>query len=297
MATHVSVDGGEHGPVTMGYYTRADLPFYYALADAFTVCDAYFSSVIGPTDPNRVMSMSGTIDPARDGGRAGGRDVRQPDRGVRQTDLGDDAATAAGRRGELEGLQRPALRAGADPGCPTSRPSPTRSRSPASNWSAEASPRTSRTISRRTSGGTSCRRCRGSCRRWHSASIPPRRPVTARTSSTACSRTLVANPAVWAQTVLFVTHDENGGFFDHVPPLTPPPGTEGEWLTGTLPAAAGGIDGPVGLGLPRRPAWSSRRSAGAATCARRRSTTPRCCASSRPGSASRCPTCRHGGAA
>jgi phospholipase C len=60
---------------------------------------------------------------------------------------------------------------------------------------------------------------------------------------------LVSNPAVWAHTVLFVTHDENGGFFDHVPPLTPPPGTEGEWLTGNLPAAAGGITGPVGLGF------------------------------------------------
>ena len=69
VATHVSVDGAAHGPVTMGYYTRADLPFYYALADAFTVCDAYFSSVIGPTDPNRLMSMSATIDPA---GTAGG---------------------------------------------------------------------------------------------------------------------------------------------------------------------------------------------------------------------------------
>jgi phospholipase C len=46
-----------------GYYTREDLPFYYALADAFTVCDSYFSSVIGPTDPNRVMAISASIDP------------------------------------------------------------------------------------------------------------------------------------------------------------------------------------------------------------------------------------------
>ncbi|BBB61716.1 hypothetical protein UNDKW_3443 [Undibacterium sp. KW1] len=26
---------------TMGYFDRGDLPFYYALADAFTICDAY----------------------------------------------------------------------------------------------------------------------------------------------------------------------------------------------------------------------------------------------------------------
>jgi phospholipase C len=53
----------------MGYFTRQDLAFYYALADAFTVCDGYFCSVLGPTDPNRLMLMSATIDPA---GSAGG---------------------------------------------------------------------------------------------------------------------------------------------------------------------------------------------------------------------------------
>jgi len=42
--------------LTMGYYTRADLPFYYAVTDAFTLCDNYFSSVIGPTDPNRLYT-------------------------------------------------------------------------------------------------------------------------------------------------------------------------------------------------------------------------------------------------
>jgi len=35
---------------------------------------------------------------------------------------------------------------------------------------------------------------------------------------------LMANPSVWAKTVLFLTFDENGGFFDHVPPTTAPPG-------------------------------------------------------------------------
>ena len=53
----------------MGYYTRKDLDFYYALADAFTLCDHYHCSVIGPTDPNRLYAMSGTLDPA---GVAGG---------------------------------------------------------------------------------------------------------------------------------------------------------------------------------------------------------------------------------
>ena len=53
---------------------------------------------------------------------------------------------------------------------------------------------------------------------------PGRRGVHQR----ACSSTLLANPAVWAKTVLFVTYDENGGFFDHVAPPVAPPGTAGE---------------------------------------------------------------------
>ena len=60
---------------------------------------------------------------------------------------------------------------------------------------------------------------------------------------------LVSNPGVWAQTVFIVNYDENGGFFDHVPPPTAPAGTAGEYLTGTLPSSAGGIAGPIGLGF------------------------------------------------
>jgi phospholipase C len=62
--------------------------------------------------------------------------------------------------------------------------------------------------------------------------------------------TLNSNPDVWARTVLLVIYDENGGFFDHVPPPTPPAGTDGEYLTmKPLPADAGGFAGPVGLGF------------------------------------------------
>ena len=57
-------DGVSSGPETMGYYKREDLPFYFSLAEAFTLCDGYHCSVLGPTDPNRLMSMSASIDPA-----------------------------------------------------------------------------------------------------------------------------------------------------------------------------------------------------------------------------------------
>lgn len=48
-------------PLTLGYYTRQDIPFYYSLADAFTVCDQHFCSSLTGTTPNRLFFWTGTI--------------------------------------------------------------------------------------------------------------------------------------------------------------------------------------------------------------------------------------------
>ncbi|HLN02810.1 MAG TPA: phospholipase C, phosphocholine-specific [Bryobacteraceae bacterium] len=48
-------------PLTMGYYDREDLPFYYALADVFTICDQHFCSSLTATTPNRLHLWTGTI--------------------------------------------------------------------------------------------------------------------------------------------------------------------------------------------------------------------------------------------
>lgn len=48
-------------PLTLGFYDREDIPFYYAFADAFTVCDQNFCSSMTPTHPNRYYLWSGTI--------------------------------------------------------------------------------------------------------------------------------------------------------------------------------------------------------------------------------------------
>ena len=50
-------------PLTMGYYTREDIPFYYALADAFTICDQHFCSSITGTTTNRHFFWTGTCVP------------------------------------------------------------------------------------------------------------------------------------------------------------------------------------------------------------------------------------------
>ena len=46
------------GPYTMGYFTEDDIPFQWALAKAFTLCDNYHCSVLGPTNPNRLYMWS-----------------------------------------------------------------------------------------------------------------------------------------------------------------------------------------------------------------------------------------------
>jgi len=52
-------------PLTMGYYSREDIPFYYAMADAFTVCDQNFCSAMTSTNPNRLFFWAGTVKEAQ----------------------------------------------------------------------------------------------------------------------------------------------------------------------------------------------------------------------------------------
>jgi phospholipase C len=48
------------GMRTMGFYDRTDLPFYYALFSAFAISDRYFCSVLSQTFPNRFFLLAGT---------------------------------------------------------------------------------------------------------------------------------------------------------------------------------------------------------------------------------------------
>jgi len=48
------------GARAMGYYTAEDLPFYYWLANEFALGDHYFSSMPGPTFPNRMFLYGAT---------------------------------------------------------------------------------------------------------------------------------------------------------------------------------------------------------------------------------------------
>ena len=94
---------------------------------------------------------------------------------------------------------------------------------------------------------------------WIIASVvdsdhPPAPALFGENTLSAIITALTANPAAWAKTALFVTYDENGGFFDHVAPVTAPAGTPGEYVTVAAvpdPTVVGNppINGPIGLGF------------------------------------------------
>jgi phospholipase C len=248
-------EGPQQGTLTMGYYTRADLPYYYALADAFTLCDGYHCSVMGPTHPNRLMQMSGTLDPA---GKAGGPVVST--NGTPSAlfsvhwDTMPEALEDAGVSwkyynppGSLYSIQT--MR---KIGLTTDSVLPyfSQYQNPNSNLYKKAFlPSFPNDFAADVKAGTLPKVS------WISTPAgydehPPAPPFLGEWFTDQVLQTLLSNPDVWSKTVLFHMYDENDGFFDHVDPPVAPPGTEGEYLTvSPLPDAAQGIAGPIGLGF------------------------------------------------
>ena len=267
-------EGNPNGALTMGYYDRSDLGFYYAAADAFTLCDAYHCSVLGPTHPNRLMATSGTIDPA--GSRGGPVTDTNPDPTVRWSctwptvqevleDAGvswkvynpssadvppqyaflsefptwDPALYNPTANPEVMGISDTVLayfKSFEDPTSALYQKAflPTFPGQFLRDVTARALPSVSWIIP---PAGfdehPSCSPARGM---WFTAQV---------------LKALASQPDVWSRTVLFLMYDESDGWFDHVPPPTPPRGTAGEYITSSQPLASDtlGIRGPVGLGL------------------------------------------------
>ena len=251
VATHLATDGPVNGPVVMGYYTRADVPVHRALADAFTICDHYFCSVLGPTSPNRLFWMTGTIDPeGKDGGPVL-ETALDPKPGVYSWRTYPEQLQEAGiswriyahqgipgfmERPFLSGMMRqfrsfvqdehsPLAVNGIRPSFPDDfRSDVARGTLPAVSWVIPS---------------------------LLTCEHPAMPPAEGAVGILHVLDILTANPAVWEKTALIVSYDENGGLFDHVPPPVPPPGTPGEYITAPLGGVtdAEGVAGPIGLGF------------------------------------------------
>jgi phospholipase C len=244
VSEHVKIDGAANGAMTMGYYRRPDLEFYYALADAFTLCDHYHCSVIGPTDPNRLYSLTGTLDPA---GRAGGPILSTS--GIRVDRFASLSWTTMPEQLQARGISWKVYASAdgnfGDNVLPYFQ----------QYWTDPALVANAFVPSFPGDFETDCATGNLPQVSWILAPLldsehPPAPVEWGQWASSTAFRALTHNPSVWAKSVLFITHDENGGFFDHVPPPTAPAGASGEYLTvSPLPSAASGIAGPIGLGF------------------------------------------------
>jgi phospholipase C len=233
---HSVVDGAAT-PMVMGYYTRADIPVHYALADAFTVCDHYFSSVLGPTSPNRLHWMTATNDPD---GLAGGPIVgslRHHPRGSLSWRTFPENLYDAGVSWKIYSPMHPGndingvveyFRQYQDPTSPLHR-----------HGVAPVYPTDFlRDIAEGTLPSIS----------WivppkASSEHPAHPPAAGAEGILAVLAALTSRPALWERTALIVSYDENGGFFDHVAPPTPRAGEAGEFLQ------VAGTSAPLGLGF------------------------------------------------
>ncbi|MHB1518000.1 MAG: phospholipase C [Acidimicrobiales bacterium] len=256
VATHTSAgyEGPVNGLLTMGYYGRADLPYHYALADAFTLCDGYHCSILGPTHPNRLMSMSGTIDPAGGHGgpvliTSGSPEARFSVNWTTMPEVLEDA----GISWKVYTPPGSAYRAGFNGVLLVSDailPYFSQYSNPRSALYQKAfDPTFPATFTHDVRTGTL------PSVSWIVPPLgydehPPAPPALGAWFIDQVLRTLTADERTWSKTVLFVMYDENDGFFDHVPPPVAPPGTPGEYVTTTpLPSDAQGLAGPLGLGF------------------------------------------------
>ncbi len=257
IGAHAAVE--QHPWTTMAYYDGTDLAFYYALASAFTICDSYHCSVMGPTDSNHLYWLSAWLDPA---GVAGGpllatssasclnssgsnplkgaftwRTMPEEleERGISWKFYGTSNFAPYGftpyfaKYQDSGSITNPYYTKGVLPTFEDFLNDASTGNLPAVSWVLTDFDKSEH------------------------ASYSPQAGILQVGKALSA---LTNIPDRWASTVLFLTYDENGGFFDHVAPPTPPPGTPGEFITSTKPATTclplpseDQRDAPIGLGF------------------------------------------------
>ena len=280
--THEMFDSGNwdrwlaaKSPACMAHMQRSDLPFHYALADAFTVCDGYFCSMLGPTDSNRYYMWTGW-----DGndGRGGGPVIANDEIGYSWTTY-PERLQAAGVSWKIYQDVGAGLDAahfwgwGPDPYIGNFGDNSLlyfrqyQNAAPGSPLYANA-----RTGTDVKNGGTYFDVLAADVK---SGTLPSVSWVVAPEAVTehpawpagygawytaGVLDALTSNPDVWSKTALLICFDENDGFFDHVVSPYPNVGSlpgkstvplDNEFFAGKsgTPGGSDGVPGPYGLGV------------------------------------------------
>ena len=271
---HAAWNGGRYdrwvpnkGVTTMTYHTRSDLPYQFALAEAFTVCDNYHCSLLGPTDPNRYHMWTGWVGNDGSGGgpvitnaEAGYDWSTYPERLERagiSWKVYQDVGLGLNAAGSWGWTQDPYIGnygdnsllyfhqyQNAQPGSPLADRAKTGTdvnalgRDPEallSDFRADVSKGRLPSVS------------------WIVApeaytEHPNWEPGYGAWYMSQVIDILAAHPEVWSKTALFITYDEEGGFFDHLAP--PTPGVSTVPTTNEIfPGSADHPAGPYGLGI------------------------------------------------
>jgi phospholipase C len=229
LPAHRKVEGAK-APYVMGYHTRADIPFQFALAEAFTICDSYHCSVMGPTWPNRMYWMTGTIDPE---GKGGGPIIKNE-----ALDDGYDWPTYAERLEEA-GISWKVYQQDDNYECDVLE------LFKAYREAGEQSPLRLKGLARGPEGRFEYDALNDKLPAvsWiiptsFQSEHPDYMPAAGAAFVASKIDAIAANPEVWAKTAFILNYDENDGLFDHVAPPVPPPGTPHEFVRG-VPIGAG----------------------------------------------------------
>jgi phospholipase C len=214
---------------TMAYYSEADIPFQFALANAFTLCEAYHCSFQGGTNTNRLFLWTGTNDPT---GKLGGPSISNshdtlPEKGgAKEPYLWmtyPERLEAAGISWKI--YENMADNFGDNPlvGFKTFRDS--LAKAAGSNSALAEKGLSTQHLDALQADVLAGRLPQVS---WvvspaaDSEHPGPSSPAQGANYTARVLDCLTANPDVWARTALLVMFDENDGFFDHVPPPAPP---------------------------------------------------------------------------
>ena len=214
------------GALTMGYFTKDDIPFHTGLAEAFTLCDNYHCSVLGPTNPNRLYMWTGMIDPDATGGGPITSNTPAWNNPFLTWKTYPERLTEAGVSWQVyqeednyddNGLAWFRQYANAPRTSPLYKGAMVRK---SAGWfehdaKNDRLPQVSWLVA-------------PSAQSEH----PNWMPAAGAEYIASKINAIAANPDVWAKTLFILTYDENDGYFDHVPPPVPPAGTADEFVGG-----------------------------------------------------------------